>query len=79
MDRITADILLSHSAPAVMRRKAESKESEAEESYLEPGTLILWRWLGVDRFFPAGWEEERQQIMRGVASVRVSFYPRIVS
>lgn len=49
-------------------------------TYLEPGTLVLWRWLGVDRFFPAAQEElirreglERQQVLRGCASVSLQF------
>lgn len=41
--------------------------------YEEPGTLVVWRWLGLDRFFPPG-VEYHQKILRGCASVRLVNY-----
>ncbi|KAJ2928952.1 hypothetical protein H1R20_g8138, partial [Candolleomyces eurysporus] len=44
------DILLTHSAPAMMRNIPGS--STNKKTYLEPGEFIVWRWLGMNRFFP---------------------------
>jgi hypothetical protein len=35
--------------------------------YEEAGTLVLWRWLGFDRFFPP--DKQYQKVLRGCASV----------
>lgn len=43
-----------------------------KECYLEPGELIVWRWLGVDRFFPPRYEESPQTVLRGCSSVSAS-------
>lgn len=48
----------------MMRRRNDVPENV----YEEPGTLVVWRWLGLDRFFPPGLEYT-QKILRGCASV----------
>lgn len=63
MHRINQDILLTHSAPAMMRRR----DDIPEDIYEEAGTLVLWRWLGFDRFFPPN--APYQKVLRGCASV----------
>jgi polycomb protein EED len=66
--RLDHDILLTNSAPALLREKPDIED--AKETYLEAGTLTIWRWLGIDRFFPPGHDEEhRQEVLRGCASV----------
>ncbi|KAI0375088.1 WD40 repeat-like protein [Pilatotrama ljubarskyi] len=57
------DILVSHSAPALMRRDQEN----IEDTYYEEGTVAVWQWLSLNRFFPPG--KIPQKIMRGTASV----------
>ncbi|PFH54418.1 hypothetical protein AMATHDRAFT_37800 [Amanita thiersii Skay4041] len=44
---LSEDVLISHSAPAVMR-----VDSNSYDTYEEPGQVILWRWLALGRFFP---------------------------
>ncbi|GLB36097.1 putative WD domain, G-beta repeat [Lyophyllum shimeji] len=60
------DLLLTHSAPAIMRNPPDNPDVRA--SYLEPGQLVVWRWLGLNRFFPPGREDVRQDVLRGCAS-----------
>ncbi len=38
------------------------------DTYIEPGTIVLWRWLGLNRFFPAT-KPPDQEVLRGCASV----------
>ncbi|KDQ63385.1 hypothetical protein JAAARDRAFT_169149 [Jaapia argillacea MUCL 33604] len=57
---LSQDILLTHSAPALMRTKDR-------KTYDEAGTMTMWRWLGVDRFFPPG-QLQYQKMLRGCAS-----------
>jgi len=40
-----------------------------KETYLEAGELIIWQWLGVNRFFPAGHEEVQTRLYRGISAV----------
>jgi polycomb protein EED len=47
----------------MMRRRDDSPE----DIYEEAGTLVLWRWLGFDRFFPPNMPY--QKTLRGCASV----------
>ncbi|EJF66780.1 WD40 repeat-like protein [Dichomitus squalens LYAD-421 SS1] len=56
------DILISCSAPALMRRNP----MEVDKTYWEDGTAMTWQWLGFNRFFPAG--KIPQKVMRGTAS-----------
>jgi polycomb protein EED len=54
-------------------------DPENKETYLEAGELVIWRWLGLDRFFPAGYEDVPTRVYRGVAAVsRVHAFPWIV-
>ncbi|EAU93175.2 hypothetical protein CC1G_10543 [Coprinopsis cinerea okayama7 len=62
--------LISHCAPAIMRKDSESDDIE---TYLEAGTVVVWRWLGMDRFFPAKYYHLQQQgirqtVLRGCSS-----------
>ncbi|KAI0825045.1 WD40-repeat-containing domain protein [Trametes gibbosa] len=56
------DIILSHSAPALMRRN----QDVPDDMYYEDGTVAVWQWLGYNRFFPPG--KVPQKVMRGTAS-----------
>ncbi|KAF4623535.1 hypothetical protein D9613_001752 [Agrocybe pediades] len=63
------DVLLTHSAPAIMR--VDPNGGKNAPCFTEPGELIAWRWLGLDRFFPVGWEahkEEHVKNLRGCSS-----------
>ncbi|RDB28613.1 Polycomb group protein FIE1 [Hypsizygus marmoreus] len=60
------DLLLTHSAPALMKERVDDIDSK--ETYLEPGQLVVWRWLGMDRFFPPDKTDVRQSVLRGCAS-----------
>ncbi|PBK77509.1 WD40 repeat-like protein [Armillaria solidipes] len=59
------DTLLSHSAPAMMRVYPSVVGNN--DTYIEPGTIVLWRWLGLNRFFPAT-KPPDQEVLRGCAS-----------
>lgn len=59
---LSQDTLISHSAPALMRRDPHNRE----DLYEEEGTVVVWRWLGYDRFFPPGMTPMKH--FRGVAS-----------
>ncbi|KAH8100653.1 WD40 repeat-like protein [Cristinia sonorae] len=58
---LNQDTLISHSAPAVMRQFGT-----IDSFYEEPGSVVIWRWLGFDRFFPPG--KPRQVVTRSCAS-----------
>lgn len=61
------DLLLTHSAPALLKMDPDNPNSK--DMCQEPGQLIVWRWLSLDRFFPAAHEDGvRQTILRGCAS-----------
>ncbi|KAI0094822.1 WD40-repeat-containing domain protein [Irpex rosettiformis] len=45
---LSHDILISHSAPALMRGKS------VHHMYEEPGTVAVWQWLGYDRYLGVG-------------------------
>lgn len=65
--RLQDDILLTHSAPAVMRKDPD--DANAKETYLEPGELTIWRWLSMFRFFPVRAEEHSKASLRPISSV----------
>jgi hypothetical protein len=44
-------------------------DPDKKETYLEAGELIIWRWLGLDRFFPAGHEDVQTRLYRGISAV----------
>jgi polycomb protein EED len=51
-----------------MRRSDEL--GRRTDVYFEKGSLVMWRWLGFDRFFPPGsLEQPPQKALRGCASV----------
>lgn len=68
MHRLQEDILLTHSAPSVLR--VDPYDTDNKNTYLEPGELVVWRWLGLNRFFPPDQQDVRQTVLRGIASVR---------
>lgn len=70
LSRISSDILLSHSGPVVMRQKLGEKDENSLypiKLWREPGTIVLWRWLGLDRYFPPAMTKADR--LRGCASV----------
>jgi hypothetical protein len=69
-------MLLTHSAPALMKL---SEDQETKQTHVEPGQLTVWRWLGIDRFFPVSAEPHPSQgVLRGCASVsRIDCLPCI--
>lgn len=50
-----------------MMRQHKDNTDDVEGIYEEAGTLVLWRWLGFDRFFPPN--VPYQRVLRGCASV----------
>ena len=60
--RLGRDILISHSAPALMRGKSINSMRE------ECGTSVVWQWLGYDRYLGEG---GLKPIMRGNCEVRL--------
>lgn len=57
--------------PETAQKDSDEKDPVQEDPwkflYEEPGTLVLWQWLGLDRFFPPNLPY--QTILRGCASV----------
>ena len=70
MHRLEHDILLTHSAPAIMRTSPNNPEDKS--TYLVPGELIIWRWFGINRFFPPDQEEASPNVLHGCSSVCVA-------
>jgi hypothetical protein len=70
LPRLTAELLVSHSAPAIMREDPHDQANRA--TYLEPGQLVVWRWLALNRFFNPQFYEVRQATLRGCQSVCTS-------
>ena len=66
------DVLLSHSAPAILRENP--KDVDDKRTYSSPGEIIVWRWLGLNRFFPPDKQQMRLDFLRGCASVRSHMY-----
>lgn len=68
--RLQDDLLLTHSASAIMRVSPDDKHDK--RTYIEAGELVIWRWLGVDRFFRAHEFEQNPEAifsLRGCSSV----------
>jgi len=63
---LNEDTLLSHCAPVLLRTKNDGNRVDDQFDTF-PGTLALWRWLGLSRFFQPG-AEPYQKNMRGCAS-----------
>ncbi|KAI0048364.1 WD40 repeat-like protein [Auriscalpium vulgare] len=64
---LSDDVLISHSAPAFMRKQDEP--NPIYKTWDEGGSIVVWRWLGLDRFFPAN-KPPGEAPLRGCASVR---------
>ncbi|KAG1757634.1 WD40-repeat-containing domain protein [Suillus lakei] len=58
---LSTDTLVTHSAPALMRRHGRK-----DDIYYEDGTVTIFRWIGFDRFFPAA--QEIKKVFRGCSS-----------
>lgn len=61
---MSEDVLLSHSGPVLLR-----SEADRGSLYTGPGTLVLWKWLGLRRFFPQD-RDEFPAVMRMCSAVR---------
>lgn len=62
--RLKDDILITHCASWLGHANDDTQNPEFQEF---PGTLTLWKWLGLRRFFPEG--KEIQENSRGCAAV----------
>ncbi|KAF6766168.1 hypothetical protein DFP72DRAFT_838730 [Ephemerocybe angulata] len=66
------DFLITHSAPAEMR--VDPVGTKNKETYLDPGEVVVWQWLGLNRFYPPDLEnalegpQNKQRYRRGCAS-----------
>ena len=63
--RLSEDVLITHCASWLGHVNDDTRDPEFKEF---PGTLTLWKWLGLRRFFPEG--KEIQEDTRGCAAVR---------
>jgi len=63
---LNEDVLLSHCAPVLLRTKKDEDQTKDQIDTF-PGTLAMWRWLGLNRFFQPH-AEVYQKNMRGCAS-----------
>lgn len=62
--RLSDDVLITHCASWLGHVNDDAQSPEFQEF---PGTLTLWKWLGLRRFFPEG--KEIQENSRGCAAV----------
>ena len=62
--RLSDDLLITHCASWLGHVNDDTRRPEFQEF---PGTLTLWKWLGLRRFFPEG--KEIQENSRGCAAV----------
>ena len=62
--RLKDDVLITHCASWLGHVNDDTQNPEFQEF---PGTLTLWKWLGLHRFFPEG--KEIQENSRGCAAV----------
>ncbi|KXN83867.1 Coatomer subunit alpha [Leucoagaricus sp. SymC.cos] len=68
---VSHDTLISHSPSATLR--TDPLNYEKKDTYLVPGEIVVWQWLGLNRFFPPRYDELRaqgkpQSVLRGCAS-----------
>lgn len=68
------DLLLTASAPAIMRRFPEDKKNKTTD--VIPGELSIWQWYGLNRFFPPEHRNNPQILkgLRGISSVGSSIF-----
>lgn len=69
--RLEDDLLMTHSAPAIMR--VDPDDPRGNKTYIEAGELTIWRWLGLDRFFPADQEVKPPVALLSVGPVRLVY------
>jgi hypothetical protein len=71
-NRLNDDVLITHCASWLGHVNDDTRNPEFREF---PGTLTLWKWLGLRRFFPEG--KEIQENSRGCAAVRLTHRARV--
>lgn len=64
LTRLSDDVLITHCASWLGHVNDNTRSPEFQEF---PGTLTLWKWLGLRRFFPEG--KEIRENPRGCAAV----------
>ena len=64
--RLSDDVLMTHCASWLGHVNDDTRSPEFQEF---PGTLTLWKWLSLRRFFPVG--KEIQENSRGCAAVQL--------
>jgi polycomb protein EED len=69
---ISHNVLISHNPSAILR--SDPLDGENKDTYIVPGEIVVWTWLGLDRFFPPLYDDLRaegrpQTVLRGCASV----------
>ncbi|KAF8516386.1 hypothetical protein JB92DRAFT_3142584 [Gautieria morchelliformis] len=68
---LSHETLMSHSAPPIARMNGKPVEGDS-------GTLIVWQWLSVNRFFPPGSSVYQEPPLRGcISDYRESCEPSI--
>ncbi|KAL9715888.1 hypothetical protein Ac2012v2_000331 [Leucoagaricus gongylophorus] len=70
--------LISHSPSSSLR--TDPLDTDKRDTCLAPGEVVVWKWLGLNRFFPPLYDELRiqgksQSILRGCASVSYGLLP----
>jgi hypothetical protein len=63
-------MLLSHSEPALMRKRLRTGGFHRSATEYEAGTLVLWQWTDLNRFFPPN-RREIPTVMRGSAAASI--------
>lgn len=66
------DTLISHNPSAILR--TDPTDEDNKDTYMVPGEIVVWTWLGLDRFFPPLYDDLKaegrsQTVLRGCASV----------
>ena len=51
--------------------RTNPNDAQDKSTYLDPGELIVWRWLGIDRFFPPN--QKGANVLHGCSSVCAFF------
>ncbi|KAF7784640.1 hypothetical protein Agabi119p4_805 [Agaricus bisporus var. burnettii] len=65
------DTLISHNPSAILR--TDPTDEDNKDTYMVPGEIVVWTWLGLDRFFPPLYDDLKaegrsQTVLRGCAS-----------
>ena len=64
MSRLSDNVLVSCAAPALMRGE------HAEDMYEEPGEIVVWEWLGYDRFL----KDKNLKPIKGATAPSIRYY-----